>query len=56
MTDDDWSRYRQLGNGIELVEFNDSPHDIFRPDRTRYPRLVAGLVARGDAMRERGAA
>ncbi|ANI41538.1 hypothetical protein [Mycolicibacterium vaccae] len=23
-----------------LHEFPDSPHDIFRPDRGRYPRLV----------------
>lgn len=56
MTDDDWARYRQLGGGIELVQFEDSPHDIFRPDRTRYPRLVADIVARADASRAEGAA
>jgi non-heme chloroperoxidase len=49
MTDDDWVRYHQLDVPIELVEFDDSPHDIFRPDRTRYPRLVAELIERADA-------
>lgn len=49
LTDDDWARYHDLGVPLELVEFDDSPHDIFRPDRARYPRLVAGLVARADA-------
>lgn len=49
MTDDDWARYHRLDAPIELVEFADSPHDIFRPDRTRYPLLVAGLVERADA-------
>lgn len=49
LTDDDWARYRGLGVPLDLVEFDDSPHDIFRPDRTRYPRLVAGLIERADA-------
>ncbi|AFM18773.1 putative hydrolase or acyltransferase of alpha/beta superfamily [Mycolicibacterium chubuense NBB4] len=36
----DWSRYRQLFPEARLEEFADSPHDIFRPDRGRYPALV----------------
>jgi non-heme chloroperoxidase len=36
-----WSRYRTLFPHAQLVEFPDSPHDIFRPDRGRYPRLVS---------------
>jgi non-heme chloroperoxidase len=48
VTDADWARYRQLFPGAELVDFADSPHDIFRPDRERYPRLVRDLVDRVD--------
>lgn len=36
----EWARYRRLFPGAQLVEFGDSPHDVFRPDRGRYPRLV----------------
>jgi pimeloyl-ACP methyl ester carboxylesterase len=46
--DADWSRYRALFPGAHLVEFSDSPHDIFRPDRARYPQLVRGHVDRAD--------
>jgi pimeloyl-ACP methyl ester carboxylesterase len=40
VTDDAWARYRELFPDARLVQFDDSPHDIFRPDRGRYPRLV----------------
>jgi pimeloyl-ACP methyl ester carboxylesterase len=36
----EWARYRRLFPDAQLVEFHDSPHDIFRPDRGRYPQLV----------------
>ena len=36
----DWVRYQQLFPAGRLAEFADSPHDIFRPDRGRYPMLV----------------
>jgi len=39
-----WDRYRQLFPGAALHEFADSPHDIFRPDRGRYPLLVRALA------------
>ena len=45
------ARYRRLFPSAELVEFHDSPHDIFRPDRGRYPRLVRAHVERVDAAR-----
>lgn len=38
--DDAWARYRSLFPAAGLHEFVDSPHDIFRPDRGRYPTLV----------------
>ncbi|MDT5094568.1 MAG: hypothetical protein QOH60_3931 [Mycobacterium sp.] len=44
VSDADWARYRQLFPAAVLVVFDDSPHDIFRPDRDRYPRLVRELV------------
>ena len=49
LNDDDWQRYHALAGDIELVHFTESPHDIFRPDRTRYPKLVAALVERADS-------
>lgn len=49
--DTQWSRYRALFPDAHLVEFPGSPHDIFRPDRARYPRLVAEHVDRADESR-----
>ena len=49
--DAQWSRYRRLFPDAHLVEFPDSPHDIFRPDRGRYPRLIAEHVDRADEDR-----
>jgi non-heme chloroperoxidase len=49
--DAQWSRYRTLFPHAHLVEFPDSPHDIFRPDRGRYPRLVSEHVDRADESR-----
>lgn len=46
-----WSRYRTLFPHAQLVEFPDSPHDIFRPDRGRYPRLVSEHADRADEGR-----
>jgi non-heme chloroperoxidase len=48
VTDADCARYQQLFPGVALVDFDDSPHDIFRPDRERYPRLVRDHVDRVD--------
>ena len=42
--DEDWARYHRLYPDARLVEFDDSPHDVFRPDRGRYPRLVSEHV------------
>jgi len=46
--DEQWARYRKLFPQAHLVEFPDSPHDIFRPERGRYPRLVCQHVDRAD--------
>jgi non-heme chloroperoxidase len=54
VSDADWARYRQLFPGAELVDFDDSPHDIFRPDRERYPRLVHDHVDRADRVATTG--
>lgn len=49
--DEQWARYRRLFPQAQLIEFRDSPHDIFRPDRGRYPRLVQQHVDRADQDR-----
>jgi non-heme chloroperoxidase len=41
-----WERYRRSFPAAQLHEFLDSPHDIFRPDRGRYPELVRRLTDR----------
>jgi non-heme chloroperoxidase len=46
--DDDWARYRRVFPDAHLIEFEDSPHDVFRPDRGRYPRLVREHVERAE--------
>lgn len=40
ISDDDWARYRDLFPAARLHVFEDSPHDVFRPERGRYPALV----------------
>lgn len=49
--DEDWARYRRLFPRAQLIDFPDSPHDIFRPDRGRYPRLVRDHINQVDAAR-----
>ena len=39
-----WARYGQLFPRAHLQEFHDSSHDIFRPDRSRFPKLVRELT------------
>jgi pimeloyl-ACP methyl ester carboxylesterase len=39
-----WARYKLLFPHARLHEFHDSPHDIFRPDRGRFPKLVRELT------------
>jgi len=48
--DEQWARYRAVFPRARLVEFPDSPHDIFRPERGRYPRLVADHADSADAL------
>jgi pimeloyl-ACP methyl ester carboxylesterase len=49
--EEEWARYKRLFPHARLVEFDDSPHDIFRPERGRYPRLVKDHVDRADGDR-----
>jgi non-heme chloroperoxidase len=48
VTDEDWARYKTTFPHAQLIEFPDSPHDIFRPDRERYPAHVREHVNRAD--------
>ncbi|MCV7368511.1 alpha/beta hydrolase [Mycolicibacterium duvalii] len=48
VSDEAWARYRALFPAARLEEFTDSPHDIFRPDRRRFPALVRELVDTAD--------
>ena len=48
VTEDDWQLYQAKLPHAEFVTFDDSPHDVFRPDRLRYPRLVRELADRAD--------
>ena len=50
VSDADWDRYRRLFPAAKLHEFIDSPHDIFRPERGRYPMLVRDHVDAVDAV------
>ncbi|HZA77991.1 MAG TPA: alpha/beta hydrolase [Acidimicrobiales bacterium] len=40
------ARYRKAVPDVEIHTFEDSGHDLFRPDPTRYPRLVADFIIR----------
>ena len=42
--DEAWDRYARLFPRSRRIEFSDSPHDIFRADRSRYPRLVRAHI------------
>ncbi|MCW2511913.1 MAG: lysophospholipase [Mycobacterium sp.] len=48
ITDADWTHYARSFPTARLVEFEDSPHDVFRPDRARYPRLIREHVDQVD--------
>ena len=51
--DNAWARYHRLFPTARLHVFADSPHDIFRPDRGRFPNLVREHVdAVDDPVRE----
>jgi non-heme chloroperoxidase len=41
-----WARYKTTFPHADLHEFHDSPHDIFRPDRGRFPKLVREIADR----------
>nr|WP_090280984.1 alpha/beta fold hydrolase [Mycolicibacterium komanii] len=44
ISDAAWGRYQELFPSASLHVLDDSPHDIFRPDRERYPGLVRAHI------------
>jgi non-heme chloroperoxidase len=46
--EDEQAAYRRAG--AEIVTFEDSPHDLFRNEPTRFPSLVSALVAHAEAV------
>ena len=45
--EDELAEYRRAG--AEIVTFEDSPHDLFRHEPTRFPSLVSALAAHAEA-------
>jgi non-heme chloroperoxidase len=46
-------RYVAVRPDVELVVVPDAPHDVFRPDRLFYPRVVAAFLERAEAALDR---
>jgi non-heme chloroperoxidase len=46
VSDEQEARYRARIPGVEVVTIPGAAHDLFRPDRTAYPRAVLDLIAR----------
>jgi len=46
LRDEGVARYRAAVPDVEIVTFDDSSHDIFRPDPTRFATLVARFIER----------
>ena len=42
------ARYEATFKRVEVITFEESDHDLFAPDPTRFPRLVAALADRND--------
>ena len=55
ISDAAWDRYRELFPAASLHVVADSPHDIFRPDRGRFPALVRAHIGAVDAARAESA-
>ena len=46
ITDAHIEQYRENVPGVEVVVIPGAGHDLFRPDRTAYPRAVLDFIAR----------
>jgi pimeloyl-ACP methyl ester carboxylesterase len=46
LTDDHIERYRKAVPDVEVVMIPGAAHDLFRPDRTAYPRAVQEFIER----------
>lgn len=48
LTDEDVDRYRAVRPDVEIVTVPDAPHDVFRPDRLFFPKVVADFTSRAE--------
>ncbi len=48
LTDEDVDRYRSVRPDIEVVTVPGAPHDVFRPDRLFFPKVVADFTSRAE--------
>jgi len=48
LDDESAERWRASLAGVETTRFADSPHDLFRPDRLRFARVVGEFMDRHD--------
>ena len=46
LDDDSIAEYRERIPGVEVVTIAGASHDLFRPDRLAYPRVVADFIGR----------
>jgi non-heme chloroperoxidase len=46
LTEEHLERYRTTIPGVEVVAIPGARHDLFRPDRTAYPRAILEFIAR----------
>ncbi len=46
LTEDDVARYRAARPGVEISVVPDAPHDLFRPHRLFFPKLIADFADR----------
>ena len=54
LQDEDMVRWRTSVPGLETVRFEESPHDLFRPDRFRFARVVGDFMERHDPVDQHG--
>lgn len=49
LTDEDIQRYRAVRPDVEVAVVPDAPHDLFRPDRLFFPKLISDFADRVEA-------
>jgi pimeloyl-ACP methyl ester carboxylesterase len=48
VTEEDLGRYREALPRLEVEHFEDSGHEVFRPDYERFMRVIEGFLGRSD--------